>query len=62
MTKGECDKIADFERGDGGDHGEDEDDSADAEVKEERTRMVLLLDLGDEVRPEALEDYCDEKH
>ena len=62
MAEGECDEVTDFESGDGGDHGEDEDDSADAEIEEERTRMVLLLDLSNEVRPEAFEHYRDGKH
>lgn len=57
MTECECDEVTDFESSDGGDHGEEEDYSADAEVEEEGTWMVLLLYLGHEVRPEALEHY-----
>lgn len=62
MTECECDEVTDFESSDGSDHSEDEHYSADAEVEEEGTWKVLLLNLSHEVRPEAFEHYRYQKH
>ena len=55
MVQREVQKITYFASGDRENEGQEEDETTDAEVKEKRTRVMLLLDLGHEVRPKTLQ-------